>query len=350
MQSSRLTLALDSGALSLPPEGRIAVFRPRDGMDLSPLPPERVVVVQGFRPDHDAFAARGWIVATESPADAAAAVVCVPRAKAEGRALIAAACALLPPGAPLVIDGQKTDGVDALLRDMRDRVPVGEAIAKAHGKIAVLANPGGAAFADWTARPVRTGEGFVIPPSGFSSDGVDAGSAALAAVLPQRLPTRVADLGAGWGYMAAQVLTREGVQEAHLIEAEHDSLEAARQNVPDPRARFHWADVTRAVPGAPFPAIVMNPPFHRGRDADPGLGRAFLAAAARSLTPSGTLWMVANRHLPYERALADLFREVEELPGPPAFKLFRATAPKTAPKPAGRAAPDAARGVRRTRR
>jgi 16S rRNA (guanine1207-N2)-methyltransferase len=139
------------------------------------------------------------------------------------------------------------------------------------------------------------------------------------------MPPKVADLGAGWGFLALQVLAREGVAEVHLIEAEHAALEAARANIADPRARFHWADATAFRPEQRFDAVVTNPPFHRGRTADPGLGRAFIAAAARMLTPSGTLWMVSNRHLPYERTLAELFRDVVELPGPAAFKLHRAT-------------------------
>ncbi len=334
MHSSRLTLALDSGALVLPPEGRIAVFRPRAGTDLSALPRDRLEVIQGFRPDHDAFAAQGYATAVTPTGSYAAAVVCIPRAKAEARALIAAAADAVPVGAPVVIDGQKTDGVDSVLKDLRARVPVGEALAKAHGKLAVMPSPGIRAFADWgQTGPQRLAEGFVTRAGTFSADGIDPGSAALAAALPAKLPTRVADLGAGWGYLSTEVLKREGVEELHLVEAEHDALEAARVNVTDPRARFHWADATRFAPGAPLGAVVMNPRFHTGREADPGLGRAFIAAAARMLGPSGALYMVANRHLPYERALADAFREVVELPGPPAFKVYRASGPRPAPRP-----------------
>jgi 16S rRNA (guanine1207-N2)-methyltransferase len=334
MQPSRLSLALESGAFVLPAEGRICVLRPRAVLDLSALPKDRVVVVQGFRPDHDAFAAQGYATGVAPSGGFAAAVVCIPRSKAEARALVAQAAALVAPGGPIAVDGQKTDGIDSLLRDLRAKVALGEALAKAHGKIAVFASPGPGALADWAGgAPRRLPEGFVTRPAAFSADGVDPGSAALAAALPGKLPARVADIGAGWGYLAAEALKREGVGEVHLVEAEHDALEAARANIADPRARFHWADATRFTPDARFGAVVMNPPFHSGRAADPGLGRAFIAAAARMLLPSGTLWMVANRHLPYERTLAELFREVVELPGPPAYKLYRATGPLAPARP-----------------
>ncbi len=333
MKPSRLSIALESGALVLPPEGRIAVFRPRMDVDLSALPTDRVEVIQGFRPDHDAFAAQGYATAVAPSGGYAAAIVELPRSKAEARALVARAALVVADGGPIVVDGQKTDGIDSLIKELRARVDLGGALAKAHGKLAVFGNTGAAPFADWAdAAPRRLPEGFVTSPAGFSADGIDAGSAALVAALPAKLPARVADFGAGWGYLASEVLRRDGLDEVHLVEAEHDALEAARQNITDPRAQFHWADVTRFRAPKPFGAIVMNPPFHTSRAADPGLGRAFIAAAARALTRSGTLWMVANRHLPYERTLNELFRSVEELPGTPAFKLYHAAAPKPAPR------------------
>ena len=82
------------------------------------------------------------------------------------------------------------------------------------------------------------------------------------------------------------------------------------------------------VPPEPFyDRVVMNPPFHTTRDADPGLGIAFLRAAQRGLSPSGVLWLVANRHLPYDRVLAELFRTVEDVGADTAFRLIRAAGP-----------------------
>ncbi len=342
MHPSRLSLAADAGLVVLPAEGTVLVLRPRGDADLSALPPGRVVVVQGFRPDHDALADRGFRVVTAvEPGPHAAAVVFVPRSKTEARGLVAAAAAAVVPGGPIVLDGQKTDGIEGLAREIRARAELSPALAKAHGKLYVLANPGGDAFAGWALAPGRIAGGFVTHPAAFSADAVDAGSAALAAALPARLPARVADLGAGWGYLASELLRRDGVEEVHLVEAEHAALGAARQNLRDPRAVFHWADATRFDAGGPFGAVVTNPPFHVGREADPGLGRAFIAAAAGLLMPTGTLWLVANRHLPYERTLAETFREVEELPGPAAYKIYRASGPRARPSGPRRHRPDA---------
>lgn len=319
----RLSLALGSGAVVIPSEGRIGVFGPRAGDELSELPKDRALIVQGFRPDHDAFARLLWTCAPEPEGRFALSVVFLPRAKAAAHARIAQAAALTD--GPVVIDGSKTDGIDSILRDVRAQAEVGEVISKAHGKIFVARN---AMFPEWAkAGYTDIGDGFVTRPGVFSADGPDRGSAALAGALPARLGPRVADLGAGWGYLSRAILDRAGVSEVHLIEADHAALDCARRNVTDPRARFHWADATVFSDGAPFDTVVTNPPFHQGRAADPGLGRTFIEAARRLLAPRGELWLVANRHLPYEKDLRAAFRDVSETGSDPSFKIFHATYP-----------------------
>lgn len=316
-------MALDAG-LSMP--GRVLALRPPAGADLAGL--AEVHVVHGFRPDHDWFAARGLEVGVAPAGPYGSALVCLPRAKDHARDLIARACRLVGPGATVAVDGLKTDGIESVLRDLRRRLgSVSGPVSKAHGKLFWLASPG--ALPDWEAAPGEVG-GFETAAAGFSARAVDRGSGVLAAALPTRLPGRGADLGAGWGYLAARALEREGVEAIDLVEAEHDALEAARRNVADPRAAFHWADVTRFEPAAPLDWAVANPPFHRGRAADPALGRAFIEAAAGMLAPHGRLWCVANRHLGYERTLAGAFEETSEVAGDAAFKVMLGARPSAA--------------------
>ena len=330
MRAARLTLALETGIVRLPATGRILVLGPGRDDDLSAFPPDRVVAVQGFRPDHDALAGRGLLVVPVVPEGPfAMALVCLPRARDAARGMIAAAAMRVAAGGSVVVDGQKTDGVDALYREVRDRVPgVSEALAKAHGKLfAFPAAPLAAPLAGWAAVPRDIGDGFTTLPGVFSANGPDAGSALLAAVLPAQMKGRGIDLGAGWGFLARAALGRADVALLDLVEADHDALSCAKANIPDPRAAFHWADATTFKPARPAHWIVCNPPFHAGREADPATGIAFLTAAARMLVPDGVLWLVANRHLPYDRPLSLLFREVQDLPGTAAFRLIRASRP-----------------------
>lgn len=308
--------------------------------DLSPLDPARLTVLQGHFPDHQALSARGIDVRTAAEGAFDAAIVRLPRAKAAARARLAQAAAHLPPGAPIWVDGQKTDGVDSLLRELRDLAPVDDVISKAHGKIFRLTRTEAGLPAGWTARATEVAPGFVTLPGVFSADGVDAGSRLLAQHLPPKMPTRVVDLGAGWGWLSAQILARPGVAELHLVEADHAALESARRNVTDPRVRFHWADARDFALREPVNGVVMNPPFHEGRQADPRLGAAFIATAARLLTGAGRLWMVANRHLPYESVLTQHFGQVHEIAGDSRFKVIEATA-------AGKGAAAPRKGARR---
>jgi 16S rRNA (guanine1207-N2)-methyltransferase len=236
--------------------------------------------------------------------------------------------ARLPEGAHLWVDGQKTDGIDGILKDLRRLGLEVAATSKAHGKCLAFRSPGARAFRQWEPVPRSPAPGFAVPPGVFSADGIDPASALLAAQLPVKLSGRIGDLGAGWGWLSAEVLKRPDVTECHLVEAEFAAIEAARQAIADPRAVFHWADATTFRLPRPLDGIVMNPPFHEGRQAEPALGQAFIRAAAAMLAPHGRLWMVANRQLPYERTLADCFREVEEAPGDGRFKVLFAAHPK----------------------
>lgn len=320
MSQSRLSTALEDGLIALP-SGNIALMRPPATYDVSALPRGDLQIVHGFFPDYAAWQGAGYPV-SQDLTRISAAIVVVPRAKALARAMVAEACAKAD---FVIVDGQKTDGVDSLFKACRKILGDLPSVTKGHGRIFWFAATD--QFADWTApAPAKGPHGYFTTAGVFSDGAVDAGSALLAEALPAKLPARMADLGAGWGYLAAPVLARTGVKSLDLIEAEALSLACARLNVDDPRVSFHWADATRHEAAA-YDGIVMNPPFHTGRATDPSLGRAFIQAAAGLLAPHGKLWMVANRHLPYEATLTECFRNVDTIGGNGAFKVFHANRP-----------------------
>ncbi len=319
--SPRLDLALNSGlTLSQP----LVVIGPTPEEDLSALPRE-AQVIQPFKPFHDHFASQGF--ATKPVLDAACsdALVFLPRAKALARSLVQQACSYA--SGTIVVDGAKTNGVDSILKDIRKRVAVEGPISKAHGKIFWFqADP--EAFADWAAPEKQSVDGYVTAPGVFSADGIDPASALLAQSLPDKIGPRVADLGAGWGYLSAGLLNNDRLKALHLVEADHAALTCAQTNVPDMRAQFHWADAVTWTAPEPIDTVIMNPPFHTSRSADPALGQGFIKSAAKNLTRNGTLWMVANRHLPYEATLAESFAQVQEVAGDNRFKVFQASRPR----------------------
>jgi 16S rRNA (guanine1207-N2)-methyltransferase len=321
MSVSRLSTAIADGALVLP-AGKITVMRPAADYDISAVSRDDVMISQGYYPDFARWNDAGYTVTAKAePAEIA--IVVVPRSKALARSMVAAAASWAK---LVIVDGYRTDGVDSIFKDCRKRLGDLPSVPKGHGRIFWFA--GGDQFADWAAPPPAQGpHGFYTTAGVFSDGAVDKGSALLATSLPDKLPSRMADLGAGWGYLTAPVLSRKGVTSLDLIEAETLSLDCARLNVDDKRVDFHWADATEFKPQRAYDGVVMNPPFHSSRASEPRIGAAFIAAAARVLAGHGKLWMVANRHLPYEQTLRDNFRNVDEIAGNGAFKVFHATRP-----------------------
>jgi len=154
-------------------------------------------------------------------------------------------------------------------------------------------------------------EGGVLDCTGgsFSADGVDLASALLVDALPEKAGVRGRRSGGGWGFLSAHALTRPGYQKPICCRGRGIwRLKCARRNVTDDRASFHWEDATSWEPPHRLDGVIMNPPFHIGRAAEPQIGQAFVATAARILSPQGKLWMVANRHLPYEAEFENPFR------------------------------------------
>jgi 16S rRNA (guanine1207-N2)-methyltransferase len=160
-------------------------------------------------------------------------------------------------------------------------------------------------------------------PGVFAWDRVDAGTMALAQVLPP-LKGAGADLGCGYGALAAVVLRSPAVTALRLIDLDRRAVEAARRNVDDPRATFDWADARTVEAQGDLDFVVMNPPFHDGGAEDRRLGQAFIRQAAAMLKKGGVLWLVANRHLPYEADIAAAFKRSRPVADQGGYKVIEA--------------------------
>jgi 16S rRNA (guanine1207-N2)-methyltransferase len=331
MASPRFVHALETGAFELPEHARVVLLEPSADADLTGLADCDVVVQQTFRPTYDAYFAAGADVTDDATNTADIVHVTLPRSRDLARGLIAKA-EKLASGGVVMVDGAKTDGIDATLKAVKARVGIAGQVAKAHGKLFWFTASN--AFQDWTLPdPTPVKDGWITQPGIFSADGPDAGSQALVAALPKTLKGSGADLGGGWGYLTKHLLDLPGVAHVDLVEADKRALGCAMLNIADSRAALHWADATDWGTAGTLDWVVMNPPFHTSRTPDADLGKAFIRSAARLLKPKGQLIMVANRHLPYETTLAASFVHVQELDGDARFKILHAEQPRPPERP-----------------
>ncbi|MBN9074522.1 MAG: class I SAM-dependent methyltransferase [Rhizobiales bacterium] len=322
-------------ALRAPPESARGLYL--GAVPALPIPPALRcgwTLVQGFRPDYLKLRDSGAHVLPAAEGDGYdLALGLAGRHRGENEARLAEAARRVRDGGLIVMAGGRTDGIASLRKRLPENVPVAGHLSKNHGEVFwIYASPkiaehlAGLDAGRREALPLVEGR-FRAAPGMFSHDRVDLGSRLLAGHLPADLAGEAADFCAGWGYLSVRLAeAAPGIGAIDLYEADHASLDAARLNLAGSgKARdFFWQDLAAEPVGRRYDAIVMNPPFHQGRAADPGIGTALIAAASRALKPGGELFMVANRQLPYEETLRRGFSKVWKLAEEAGFKVFRA--------------------------
>ncbi|MEO8810354.1 MAG: methyltransferase [Rhodanobacter sp.] len=335
---------VDAGQVILPPGRDVLFLGARAGRWAHDLARPGWICEQSFLPFADELGRLGLQVRTPDPDETFSLVMLLPRRQRdERRAMFGRALRHLAAGGTLLASVANVEGARSAESDLaRLAGPVQQVSKHKCRAFWVAPDPAGVdqnLLEAWLAldAPRTIIGGYFSRPGLFAWDHVDPGSALLAECLPANLGGRVADLGAGYGYLGAQVLARcPQVSALDLYEAEQRALEPARINLQhalrvatEQHGRravaldVRWHDVTLGLPHR-YDAIVSNPPFHQGRADLPQLGLAFIRSAADALEVDGRLLIVANRHLPYEALLRSRFHEVHALAGRDGFKVIEA--------------------------
>ncbi len=290
---------------------------PRDVVEA----PEGATRFSPFVPGSPDFAAL-------QPGSLVSATLLAPPATAERRHVLALALRALKPGGKLVALALKDKGGSRLRKELEAFGCAVNEEGRRHHRICTARRPDAPVGLDQAtaqgAPRLDPGLGLWTQPGVFSWDRIDPGSALLISHLPP-LAGKGADLGAGIGLLAHAVLASPRVEHLTLVDLDGRAVEAAKRNVADPRADIRWADVrATGITPASLDFVVMNPPFHDVGIEDKQLGQTFIRQAAGLLRKGGTLWLVANRHLPYETLLAELFRTVTPRADQGGFKVIEA--------------------------
>lgn len=337
-----LFLPFGAGELRLPADGRVLFLGARDGFRLRELARPSWLCAQGFKPFAAALECSGFAVGEPEPDARFTLVLLLPaRSRDERRIQFARAVRHAQPDGVVLACVANAEGAKSAEADLAKLAGPLRNLSKHKCRVfwATPTTVDAALLDEWLAldAPRETADGYWSRPGLFAWDRVDRASALLAEHFPVDLHGRVADLGAGYGYLATKLVARcPGIAALDLYEAEARALEPARRNVDNALHRMgrelpvavHWHDVAGGLPQR-YDVIVSNPPFHQGRADLPELGRAFIASAADALLPHGRLLIVANRHLPYEALLDARFADVRQLALQDGFKVIEACGVRT---------------------
>lgn len=325
-----LFLVFDTGDVEIGGEGARWLFLnaavpPQE----CPISNSQMVAVQGMRPQFLALQNSGWNPAATRPQGSFdGALILISRHRGENRRLLNQALEAVKSGGQIVFAGSKNDGIATIAKEVGSKFELLGNLSKHHAKVFWFENSGTARFDEVSLSLVD--DRFEAAPGMFSSDHIDPGSAFLADHLPKDMKGRIADFCSGWGYLSVEVaLNCAAVKSVALYEADHASLEASKVNMarlaPSVAATYHWQDLIGEKASGEYDTIIMNPPFHQGRAADPAIGNAIIRNAHNALHRGGKLFLVANRNLPYEATLEALFFKCGEIAKNNYYKVLWAT-------------------------
>jgi len=331
-----LLLPIREGRIAWPDDGAL-FLRARSGPALLDRALPGLACEQTFKPDAEALRRDGFTLLDTADRTYPLVLLLPPRQREEARALMARALLATRPGGSIVAAVANEEGARSSESDLAQLTGSVETMSKNKCRVFwAVRNDSSideALLGQWrTLDEVRTiGDvRFVSRPGVFAWDRIDAGSALLAEHLSSALAGHAADLGAGFGYLSVELLTRcPRISALDVYEAEARALDLARRNLSALEARvavtYHWHDVTTGLPDR-YDVIVSNPPFHTGGSAHrTDVGRRFIEIAAASLHHGGKFLLVANRHLAYEATLRESFADVRMLAQRHGYKIVQAT-------------------------
>jgi 16S rRNA (guanine1207-N2)-methyltransferase len=265
-----------------------------------------------------------------------------PKGRDSTRLLLLSYLDALRPGGRLYLSGANKGGIKSAIKDAEQLFGPATLLAYKGGhRVVVLTNqgrpeklpgpycvPGMRPGTYHTFDVTIGGERYAIRsrPGVFAWRGLDAGTRLLLETMPVRATDRVLDLGCGYGIIGLVAAQRAHSGSVTWIDVDTIACDCARQTL---AANGMAGEVIQGDGVAPvrkrdYSLVVSNPPFHSGRAVSYEVAHAFIREANEVLGRRGRLVLVANRFLPYDRAMADIFPVVTTLAETPQYRVLSA--------------------------
>ena len=258
------------------------------------------------------------------PADAA--LLDLPRGRDHVRAYLWTVGMTLRPGGRLYLAGSNHFGAKSAIRDAEALFGSAPVLGFKGGcRIALATRPEALTLpSEWAntfpwqpqMRLLARPEGqytIVTMPGVFSWEHLDDGSALLLDHLGVEPGSDVLDIGCGTGIIG-MVAARMGAAQVTLTDDDLLAVRCARASILAndlaDRCAALPGDVTEPVRDRQFDLVLSNPPFHEGGEVTAGIAGRIIREAYTVLRPGGRLRLVANRFLPYDRVMGEVFGTV----------------------------------------
>lgn len=266
-----------------------------------------------------------------SAADAALALLRVPKSLALFEYQLAGLAGKLEKGAPVLVaamDKHAPQGLMTLLARYLDDVSRDEGRKKAHvyrGRVRGVANDASALSTVFEVPGLSVA--LHNEPGVFSQQQLDPGARFFLQHIPAGVSGNIADLGCGNGIIGLMAAQRNPEAQIWFCDESAQAIASARRNADAAgivgRCHFHHGNGLDGL-REKFDLVLLNPPFHRGHAVDTGVAEMLFDHARRHLAGNGELRVIGNRHLLYLQSLRRRFGKVAQLAANNKFTVWSA--------------------------
>ena len=243
----------------------------------------------------------------------------------------------LGPDARVYVAGDKQSGLSSCRRMMPDAFGSVRKMDSARHcmmfRAVCTTEPGAFDINDkviWIASRLRDVELSIAQiPGVFSYGRIDYGTIALVSNMNVNAPERVLDVGCGCGIIGAAIAAQHSDCQVDMVDISAPAVIAAKLTIEAnglAKANCQASNMFAAATGT-YDLILSNPPFHSGRDTDRTVTRKLIAEASCYLSEHGSLQIVGNRFLSYDRLLGEYFGYVRTLAKDNDYAVFEARRP-----------------------